>query len=66
MHLDTTRTLYVCIDSANGTLKLLLPRHLLSQLDVEELRLDNPDPASTDAAEARLLEAEMEELRFDL
>ena len=63
MHLDTNR-IYLCTDVTNGTVHLLLPKTL--NFEVVELRLDDPDPSRTDAAEFKLLREEMTEHDFDL
>ncbi len=63
IELDTDG-IYVCTDVQNATVTLLLPRSL--RISLFELRLDNPDPSSTDAAEFKLLREEMEEHVFDL
>ncbi len=47
MHLDTNR-IYLCTDATNAAVHLLLPKTL--NFEVIELRLDNPDPSSTEAA----------------
>lgn len=59
-----TNAIYVCVDGRNGEVRLLLPQNL--KLPVFELRIDNMDPQSTDAAEYRLLKDEMEEFTFEL
>lgn len=64
MYLDTENTVYVCIDSSNGSVKILTPRNL--KLTVIELRVDDRDPESTDAAEAKLLETDMDTETIDL
>lgn len=64
MALDTQKTIYVGIDSSSGDIKLLVPRDF--NLEIIELRLDDRDPQSTDAAEHKLLAAEMDEHAFDL
>ena len=63
MHLDTNR-IYLCTDVTNGAVNLLLPKTL--NFEVVELRLDDPDPSRTDAAEFKLLREEMTEHGFDL
>ena len=63
MHLDTNR-IYICTDVTNGAVHLLLPKTL--NFEVVELRLDDPDPSRTDAAEFKLLREEMTEHDFDL
>lgn len=63
MTLDTN-AIYLCTDARNGTVYLLLPKTL--NFEVMELRLDDPDPSSTDAAEFKLLREEMNEHRCDL
>ena len=63
MHLDTNR-IYICTDVTNGAVHLLLPKTL--NFEVVELRLDDPDPSRTDAAEFKLLREEMNEHGFDL
>ena len=63
MHLDTNR-IYLCTNVTNGTVHLLLPKTL--NFEVFELRLDDPDPSRTDAAEFKLLREEMTEHDFDL
>jgi hypothetical protein len=63
MHLETN-AIYVCVDGRNGEAHLLIPKDL--KLPVFELRIDNMDPQSTDAAEYRLLKDEMEEFAFEL
>jgi len=63
MHLDTNR-IYLCTDVTNGAVHLLLPKTL--NFEVFELRLDDPDPSRTDAAEFKLLREEMNEHDFDL
>jgi len=63
MHLDTNR-IYLATDTTNEAVHLLLPKTL--NFEVIELRLDDPDPQSTDAAEFRLLREEMNEHRVDL
>lgn len=47
MHLETN-AIYVCVDGRNGEAHLLIPKDL--KLPVFELRIDNMDPQSTDAA----------------
>lgn len=64
MTLDTEKTIYVGIDRTNAYLKILLPKGC--KLDLMELRLDDPHPESTDAAEFRLLVEEMEDFQFEL
>lgn len=64
MQLDHENTIYVCLDGENGDVKLLVPRNF--KLEIMELKLDDPDPDSTDAAEYHLLKTEMDEHRFDL
>ena len=64
MTLDTTNTIYVGTDANNGAVHVLIPRK--SNLKLIHLRLDDPDPYSTDAAEYKLLEAEMVESRIEL
>ena len=59
-----TNAVYVCVDGRNGEARLLLPQTL--KLPVFELRIDDMDPQSTDAAEYRLLKDEMEEFEFEL
>jgi hypothetical protein len=59
-----TEGIYVCTDAQNGKVTLLLPKSL--QAEIFELRLDDPDPESTDAAEFKLLREVMEEHGFDL
>ena len=63
MQLETD-AIYICVDGRNGEAHLLVPKDL--KLPVFELRIDNMDPQSTDAAEYRLLKDEMEELTFEL
>ena len=63
MHLDTNR-IYLCTDVSDGAVRLLLPKTL--NFEVVELRLDDPDPSRTDAAEFKLLREEMEQHDFDL
>lgn len=63
MHLETN-AIYVCVDGRHGEAHLLIPKDL--KLPVFELRIDNMDPQSTDAAEYRLLKDEMEEFEFEL
>ncbi len=63
IELDTA-CIYVGVDAANAEVKLLLPRDI--GRNVIELRLDDRDPESTDAAEYRLLQAAMDEHVFDL
>lgn len=64
MTFDTETTIYVCIDRTNGDLKVLTPRGL--KLSVVEMRVDDPDPENTDAAEAKLLETDMDATRIEL
>jgi hypothetical protein len=59
-----TDCIYVCTDATNGSLHILTPRNLT--LEVLDLRIDNPDHESTDAAEYKLLRQEMDEHDFDL
>jgi len=59
-----TEGIYVCTDAQNSKVTLLLPKSL--QVEIFELRLDDPDPESTDAAEFKLLREVMEEHAFDL
>lgn len=59
-----TEGIYVCTDAQNAKVTLLLPKTL--RVEVFELRLDNPDPESTDAAEYKLLREVMKEHAFDL
>ena len=59
-----TEGIYVCTDAQNAKVTLLLPKSL--QVEIFELRLDDPDPESTDAAEFKLLREVMEEYPFDL
>ena len=63
MHLNTNR-IYICTDVTNGAVHLLLPKTL--NFEVVELRLDDPAPSRTDAAEFKLLREEMTEHSFDL
>ena len=63
MHLDTNR-IYLCTDVTNGAVHLLLPKTL--NFEVIELRLDDPDSQSTDAAEFKLLREEMNQHDCDL
>lgn len=65
MQLDTKNTIYLGLDGTNGEVRLLVPRDLEQRgLKIQELKLDDPDPASTDAAEYKLLETEMDETRY--
>ena len=64
MTLDTESTIYVGTDATNGSVHVLMPRK--SKLNLVHLRLDDPDPESTDAAEYKLLEQEMDESRIEL
>ena len=64
MELDTQSTIYVGTDATNGTVHVLMPRK--STMQLVELRLDDRDPDSTDAAEFRLLETQMDETRIEL
>ena len=59
-----TDCIYVCFDVYGGSLHVLTPRNL--NLEVNELRIDDPDAESTDAAEFKLLSQEMAGHRFDL
>jgi hypothetical protein len=59
-----TEGIYVCTDAQNAKVTLLLPKSL--QVEIFELRLDDPDPESTDAAEFKLLREVMEEHGFDV
>ncbi len=59
-----TDGIYLCIDARNAEGKLLIPKSL--NLPVFEIRLDDPDPSSTDAAEYKLLREVMEEHEFGL
>jgi hypothetical protein len=59
IELDDAGCIYAATDMANGEVRLLVPRHL--KLAVIELRLDDPDPESTDAAEHKLLRETMDE-----
>ncbi len=59
-----TNAVYVCVDGRNGEAHVLIPKNL--KLPIFELRIDDKDPQSTDAAEYRLLKDEMEELTFEL
>ncbi len=63
MHLDANR-IYLCTDVTNGAVHLLLPKTL--NFEVIELRLDDPDSQSTDAAEFKLLREEMNQHDFEL
>ena len=63
MNLDTNR-ISLCTNTTNAVVHLLLPKTL--NFEVIELRLDNPDPSSTDAAEFKLLREEMNKHGFDL
>ena len=58
-----TECIYVCFDVSNAEVHLLTPRNL--NLEVHELRIDDPNPESTDAAEFKLLIQEMDGLRFE-
>lgn len=64
MTLDTENTIYFCADRTNAEVKVLLPKSL--KLEIIELRLDDPDPESTDDAEYKLLAEEMTELTFEV
>ena len=59
-----TEGIYVCTDAQNAKVTLLLPKSL--QVEIFELRLDDRDHESTDAAEFKLLREVMEEHGFDL
>ena len=59
-----TNCIYLCTNVTNGTVHLLLPKTL--NFEVFELRLDDPDPSRTDAAEFKLLREEMTEHDFAL
>ena len=63
MYLNTNR-IYICTDVTNGKVHLLLPKTL--NFEVFELRLDDPDPSRTGAAEFKLLREEMTEHSFEL
>ena len=63
MYLNTNR-IYICTDVTNGAVHLLLPKTL--NFEAFELRLDDPDPSRTDAAEFKLLREEMTEHSFEL
>ena len=63
MYLNTNR-IYICTDVTNAAVHLLLPKTL--NFEVFELRLDDPDPSRTDAAEFKLLREEMTEHSFEL
>jgi hypothetical protein len=64
MQLDTENTLYVGTDVTNGQVHVLIPRQ--SKLKLVHLRLDDPDPESTDAAEYQLLEKDMVQSTIEL
>ncbi len=67
MTLDTKNTIYIGLDGTNAEVKILVPRNLPATInDVVELRLDDRNPESTDAAEYKLAETEMTEHRFEL
>jgi len=61
MTLDTENTIYVATDRTNDEVRVLLPRKLAGQLELVHLTLDDPAPESTDRAEHRLLQEEMDE-----
>lgn len=63
MHLDTEKTIYLAVDSQNGQVTLLTPKEF--PFEIIELRVSDPNPDSTDAAEFKLLESEMIDYRFD-
>jgi hypothetical protein len=63
-----TDCIYVCTDSANGEVRLLLPK-ALRDMGAWQLELDCPDPYGpngNDKAEYQLLKNEMIEWEFDL
>jgi hypothetical protein len=59
-----TDCIYLCSDNTNGVTYLLLPKDC--QLDIVDLRLDDPDSRCTDRAEFTLLREEMQEHRYDI
>jgi hypothetical protein len=63
MHLDTN-SIYLCTDVTQGAVHLLLPKTL--NFEVVELRLDDPNPQSTDAAEFKLLREDMNEHSIEI
>lgn len=66
MKLDTKNTIYIGLDGANAEVKVLTPKLPATINEVVELKLDDRDPESTDAAEFKLLEAEMDQTTYDL
>ena len=71
MQLDTENTVYICTDRDNAQVKLLLPKRLAAwmkenKMDLQELKLSDPNPESTDSAEYKLISEEMDEHTFDV
>ncbi len=66
MILDTSK-IYICTDLTNGEVRVLIPKGCT--IEIEELRLDEPDPSSpyaNDRHEYALLAEEMNQLTFTL
>lgn len=67
MHLDTDNTIYICTDATNGDVTVLVPRRFKALgIHVSELKLDDRDSESTDAAEFQLLSPEMDGTTVDI
>jgi len=62
--LDANNTIYIGLDGTNGEVKVLIPRKF--KADIVELKLDDRNPESTDAAEFRMLESEMDCTTYQL
>jgi hypothetical protein len=65
MNLDTEKTIYLGINRSNAEVTVLVPRHL-EGIRIVELYLDDPGPDSTDAAQFKLLETEMEATTYQV
>lgn len=64
MQLDTENTIYIGLDGSNAEVKVLVPRNL--KVEIVELNLADRDPESTDAAEFKLLETEMNKTTYEI
>lgn len=64
MTLDTQNTIYIGLDGTNAEVKVLVPKGC--KIEIVELKLDDRDPESTDAAEFKLLEQEMDETTYEV
>jgi hypothetical protein len=70
MNIDTENTIYLCIDTLNAEIHIFTPAKNIDAANIEELRLDDPDPYGaykTDPAiYALLCDSEMRKDTFEL